>query len=77
MASSDQSGDLRDQVHQLHIALSTQPVIEQAKGMIMERFKVGALQAFELLRQLSQTTNTPLAEVAQQIIAAEAPEPTT
>ncbi|AZG46325.1 GAF and ANTAR domain-containing protein [Gordonia insulae] len=51
-------------------ALATRDVIGQAKGMIMERFKVDAVQSFEMLRQLSQESNTPLADVARRIIEA-------
>lgn len=53
---------------QLQSALSTRDRIGQAKGIIMERYKVGDVQAFEMLRQLSQDTNTKLVEVAQQVI---------
>lgn len=54
---------------QFRSALASRDVIGQAKGMLMERFRIDALQAFELLKRLSQNTNTPLAEVAQQVIA--------
>ncbi|OBH18389.1 ANTAR domain-containing protein [Mycolicibacter terrae] len=53
---------------QFRSALATRDVIGQAKGMLMERFDVDAVQAFELLKRLSQNTNTPLAEVAQQVV---------
>jgi AmiR/NasT family two-component response regulator len=43
-------------------------VIGQAKGMIMERFDVDAVRAFEMLRALSQSSNVKLAEVAQQVL---------
>jgi len=36
--------------------------------MIMERFDVDAVRAFELLRSLSQNTNTRLAEVAEELV---------
>jgi GAF domain-containing protein len=58
---------------QLKSALMTRDIIGQAKGMIMERYKSDAVRAFELLRQLSQDTNTPLVEIAQQIVSAESP----
>jgi hypothetical protein len=35
----------------------------------MERFDVDAVRAFELLKRLSQTSNTRLVEVAAQIVA--------
>lgn len=53
---------------QLESALTTRDAIGQAKGIIMERFKVDAVRAFELLRELSQTSNTRLVDVAEGII---------
>ena len=53
---------------QMHRALASRDVIGQAKGIIMERFDVDAVQAFALLTRLSQTDNTKLAAVAQQVI---------
>ena len=53
---------------QLESALTSRDVIGQAKGIIMERFKVDAVRAFELLRELSQTSNTKLVDVAQRIV---------
>jgi AmiR/NasT family two-component response regulator len=43
-------------------------MIGQAKGMIMERYNIGAIQAFEMLRKLSQDSNVPLARIAQELI---------
>jgi len=34
----------------------------------MERYKVDDVQAFDMLRQLSQESNTRLTELAQQVI---------
>jgi GAF domain-containing protein len=48
-------------------ALMSRDVIGQAKGMLMERFKIDAVHAFELLKRLSQESNTPLAEVARRV----------
>ncbi|OJZ67131.1 GAF and ANTAR domain-containing protein [Mycolicibacterium diernhoferi] len=53
---------------QLEAALSTRDRIGQAKGIIMERYKVNDVQAFEMLRQVSQESNTKLVQVAQQVI---------
>lgn len=58
----------RDQ--QFRSALESRDLIGQAKGMIMERYGVDAVQAFELLKRLSQTSNVPVAEVAHGIIKA-------
>lgn len=56
---------------QFRSALASRDIIGQAKGMIMERFKIDAVQAFELLKRLSQSSNTPLAAVARQLVETE------
>jgi GAF domain-containing protein len=56
------------QGQQLHSALSTRDRIGQAKGIIMERYKVDDVQAFGMLRKLSQDSNTRLIDIAQQVI---------
>jgi len=54
---------------QFRRALSSRDMIGQAKGMIMERYGVNAVQAFELLRKLSQDSNVPLIQVATDLVA--------
>jgi GAF domain-containing protein len=49
-------------------ALASRDTIGQAKGMIMERYGVDAVQAFEVLRKLSQDSNVPLVQVATQLV---------
>jgi transcriptional regulator with GAF, ATPase, and Fis domain len=49
-------------------ALASRDVIGQAKGMLMERYGVNAIQAFELLRKLSQDANTPLIQIATDVV---------
>jgi GAF domain-containing protein len=56
------------QGEQLESALSTRDRIGQAKGIIMERFGVDDVAAFEMLRRLSQDSNTRLIDVAQRVI---------
>ncbi|MDT5095787.1 MAG: hypothetical protein QOH60_5150 [Mycobacterium sp.] len=53
---------------QLQRALTSRDMIGQAKGMIMERYNIGAIQAFDMLRKLSQDSNVPLARIAQELI---------
>ena len=53
---------------ELQSALSTRDRIGQAKGIIMERFKVDDVRAFEMLRKLSQDSNTKLVDVAMRVI---------
>jgi GAF domain-containing protein len=54
---------------QLETALLSRDRIGQAKGIIMERYRVDDIQAFEMLRVLSQESNIKLTEVAQKVIA--------
>jgi GAF domain-containing protein len=58
----------RDQ--QFRSALASRDLIGQAKGMLMERFKIDAVQAFEVLKRLSQNSNTPLVDIANDIVHA-------
>jgi GAF domain-containing protein len=53
---------------QLQSAISTRDRIGQAKGIIMERFDVDDVRAFELLRLLSQESQLKLVDVAQRVI---------
>src|SRR5689334_1721223 len=50
-------------------ALASRDTIGQAKGMIMERYGVDSVQAFEVLRKLSQDSNVPLLQVATELVA--------
>lgn len=59
---------------QFRSALASRDIIGQAKGMMMGRFNIDAVQAFELLKRLSQSSNTPLALVARQLVEAEHPD---
>lgn len=56
------------QGEQLQSALTTRDRIGQAKGIIMERYGVDDMRAFEMLKQLSQDSNTRLVDVAQRVI---------
>ncbi|WP_197378563.1 GAF and ANTAR domain-containing protein [Mycolicibacterium mengxianglii] len=56
------------QGEQLQSALTSRDLIGQAKGIIMERYRVDAVRAFEMLRQLSQSSNVKLVEIAEQVI---------
>jgi AmiR/NasT family two-component response regulator len=53
---------------QLRKALASRDMIGQAKGMIMERYGIGPIQAFEMLRKLSQDSNVPLARIAEELV---------
>ncbi|MDF3313189.1 GAF and ANTAR domain-containing protein [Rhodococcus sp. T2V] len=53
---------------QLRSAVVSRDLIGQAKGMLMERFDIGADQAFTMLTKLSQQSNIPLAKVAEKVV---------
>ncbi len=53
---------------QLRQALESRDVIGQAKGILMERRKISADEAFSVLRPASQSLNVKLAQVAQTFV---------
>ncbi|MEV0175286.1 GAF and ANTAR domain-containing protein [Streptomyces sp. NPDC050803] len=53
---------------QLQAALSSRVRIEQAKGMLAERWQTGADQAFMVLRQYARRRRLPLDQVARSVI---------
>ena len=52
----------------LHAALTTREVIGQAQGILMERERISAGQAFDVLRRASQHLNRKLRDVAQDLV---------
>jgi GAF domain-containing protein len=59
---------------QLQQALLTRNLIGQAQGIMMERERISADQAFDVLRRASQNLNIKLREVAQRLVeSGEAP----
>lgn len=53
--------------HNFAVALDTRDLIGQAKGILMERHKITAKQAFELLVRASQMSNRKLHEIAADL----------
>ena len=51
------------------LAMVSRLVIGQAEGILMERYKVSAEQAFDLLRHLSEDSNRKLVLVAEELVA--------
>jgi AmiR/NasT family two-component response regulator len=58
---------------QFRSALVSRDVIGQAKGRLMERFDIDAAEAFELLRQMSQESNTPITHIARRVVTGDRP----
>ena len=52
----------------LQTALDSRAVIDQAKGILMERFKLTADQAFQVLTRVSMETNTKVRDVAERFV---------
>jgi hypothetical protein len=52
----------------LHEALATREVIGQAQGILIERERITADQAFDILRRASQHLNLKLRDIAQSLV---------
>ncbi len=59
----------------LRIAMATRNLIGQAQGILMERYKMTAEQAFAVLTRASQDTNVKRRDVAQHLIDTGRPPP--
>jgi len=60
--------ELRARVRQLQTALETRIVVEQAKGMLAERFRMSIDDAFLLLRYAARSSRTNLHELAELVV---------
>jgi GAF domain-containing protein len=58
----------REMADNLQAALETRAIIDQAKGILLERYKVTPEQAFHLLAQVSMRTNVKLRDVADGLV---------
>jgi GAF domain-containing protein len=58
----------RDMAANLQTALETRGVIDQAKGILMDRHKLTADQAFQALAQMSMKSNRKLRAVAEDLV---------
>jgi GAF domain-containing protein len=58
----------RELADNLQMALESRAVIDQAKGILMERHKLTAEQAFQVLAQASMRGNIKLRDVADQLV---------
>ena len=68
----------RDMADNLQTALESRAVIDQAKGILIERHKLTPDQAFQLLAQVSMNANRKVRDVADHLVhAGELPAPPT
>ena len=58
----------RDMAENLQNALESRAVIDQAKGILMERYKLTADESFQLLARASMTTNRKLRDIADHLV---------
>ena len=66
--TSTELTELRARVAQLQTALETRIVVEQAKGVLAERFKLSVEDAFLLLRYAARSSRTNIHELAHEVI---------
>ncbi|MFJ9536749.1 ANTAR domain-containing protein [Streptomyces sp. NPDC101225] len=66
----EQLASLREEVRQLRRAISSRPVIDQARGVLMATHSCTSDQAWNILREASQLSNTKLRTVADAVTAA-------
>jgi GAF domain-containing protein len=59
----------QERADNLQTALESRAVIDQAKGVLMERYRVTADNAFQLLAQASMAGNRKLRAVAEHLVA--------
>jgi len=57
-----------DRARNLEAAIESRSVIDQAKGILMERFKLSPDQAFQALARVSMETNTKVRDVAARFV---------
>jgi response regulator NasT len=70
MARFDQFNDLKGEVSGLQYAMEARKFIEKAKGILMQRCKIGEEEAFKLLQTQSQKENKKMREIAEMVISA-------
>ncbi len=57
-----------ERAEHLAAALDSRAVIDQAKGVLMERFKLTPDQAFQALTKVSMETNTKVRDIAERFV---------
>jgi transcriptional regulator with GAF, ATPase, and Fis domain len=57
-----------DRARNLEAALASRAVIDQAKGVLMERFKMTADEAFQALVGVSMKSNTKVRDIAERFV---------
>lgn len=68
LANAQALAEADDRTANLLTAMLSREVIGQAQGILMERERITAEQAFSLLRKASQALNRKLSDVAQELV---------
>jgi GAF domain-containing protein len=61
--------DARQMAGNLQVALESRAVIDQAKGILMERYKLTAGRAFDALATVSMRRNRKVRDLAEELVA--------
>lgn len=67
-AAAERVAALERENAQLHEALASRIVLEQAKGVLAERFQLGLSLAFELLRRSARSERRRIHELAAEVV---------
>ena len=68
ISNADGAAHTMQELEQLQTAMKSRRVIEQAKGILMERYKVTEGQAFTLLTHASQNNNVKLRDISDELV---------
>jgi GAF domain-containing protein len=68
LANMDALQDARDRAENLQAAMESRAAIEQAKGILIERYKLTPDQAFRLLAEASMRTNRKVRDLAEHLV---------
>ncbi|HEX2072397.1 MAG TPA: GAF and ANTAR domain-containing protein [Geodermatophilus sp.] len=60
--------EARDLAENLPLTVTSRAVIDQAKGMLMERYRITADQAFQALAQVAMHTDTKVRDIAVNLV---------
>jgi two-component system, response regulator PdtaR len=62
---------MENKLKDLEEALATRKVVEKAKGVLMEKYKLSENEAFKRIQRLSMNNRKSMREVAEAILLAE------
>ena len=69
IGNPEAAGRTSEDLNQLCIIMMSRALIEQAKGILMERHKINEDKAFTIVIHASQRTDTKLRDVAAELVS--------